>query len=196
MYSTATRLIDIPVALVFVNSLYLVQALLAYFYVEYLKLRTQLADIKLVQRHEMYDWTAKFQITSGNIIFFRRVAWNVLFFCVLAFGATIALQELFRTRFGGNGIEKTAAVILSTAILDVGLYYALHYQYELRRERLKNLKLHIIRGYNMKNVVYVRNSFDQIRPLSSFFADSSLTLVSAATVIVSYLCVLYFTLAS
>ena len=150
MYPRATVFVELPVSLVFVNLVYLIQALLAYFYVEYLKLRNQLAEIKLVQKHEMYDWTAKFQISSGNIRFFRRLGWNVMFFCVLAFGATVALQELFRSKFGGGEIEKTAAVVLSAAILDVGLFYILHYQFELRREKLKNLKLQIIRGYNTR----------------------------------------------
>ena len=195
MYPKATMLIELPIALILANLLYLIQAFLAYFYVEYLKLRSQLVDTKLVMKHEMYDWTAKFQISSSNLRFFRRLGWNVLFFCILAFGATIALQELFRSRFGAGGIEKTVAVVFSSAILDVGLFCTLHYQFELRRERLNSLKLQIIRGYNMKNSVFLRNSIDQIRPASGFFVSSSLTMVIVATIVVGYLCVLFFTFA-
>lgn len=192
----ATMLIELPVALILANLLYLVQVFLAYFYVEYLKLRSQLVDAKLVMKHEMYDWTAKFQISSSNLRFFRRLGWNVLFFCILAFGSTIALQELFRSRFGGEGIEKTVAVIFSSAILDVGLFYTLHYQFEIRRERLNSVKLQVIRAYNMKNSVFLRDCIDQIRPTSGFFVSSSLTMVIVATIIVGYLCALFFTLAT
>jgi hypothetical protein len=196
MYPNATTLIELPVALIFVNLLYLIQALLAYFYVEYLKLRSQLVDTKLVMKHEMYDWAAKFQISGSNLRFFRRSGWSILFFCFLAFGATIALQELFRSKFGAGGMEKTVVVILSSAILDVGLYYTLHYQFELRRERLNSVKLQIIRGYNMKNAVFLRDSIDQIRRVSGFFVNSSLTMVMVATIVMGYLTVLFFTLAT
>jgi len=196
MYAKTTMLIELPIALILANLLYLVQVFLAYFYVEHLRLRSQIVDAKLVMKHEMYDWAAKFQISSSNLMFFRRLGWNVLFFCILAFGATIALQELFRSRVGAGGTEKTVAVILSSAILDMGLYYTLHYQFEIRRERLKSVKLQIIRAYNMKNSVFLRDSIDQIRSASGFFVSSSLTMVMVATIVVAYLCVLLFTFAT
>ncbi len=78
----------------------------------------------------------------------------------------------------------------------MGLFYILNYQLEIRRVRLRSVKLQIIRAYNMKNSVFLRDSIDQIRPASGFFVSSSLTMVIVATIVVGYLCVLLFTLAT
>jgi hypothetical protein len=193
MYPEVPVCIEVPVALILANLLYLSQALLAFFYVQYLNLRVQLLDMKLIKKHEMYDWTVKYQISNTNLSSYRQFRWNVVFYCILGFSAVVALQELFRSKFGVEDVEKIAAVVLASAVLDVGVFFTFKVQFELRRERLNTLKLQIIRAYNMKNTIFLRDSFDQIQPVSSFFLYSGPTFVILGTTILGYLCVLFFT---
>jgi hypothetical protein len=179
-------------ALLIVNTGYLLQFLLAFFYVQYIEKKMQIGDMKYIRKREMHDWTVNYQVINENIRHHRNQQWYLLFFCIFVYASVFALHELFSVRFEKNAFVAITALVVSLGTLDLGVYLVLKLEFDIRRDRLQILKLRIVRGFSSKNQIYLKENMGRISEDSRLFVPPTVPVSMVLTLVLGFSSIFYF----
>ncbi len=116
----------------------------------------------------------------------------MLFFCMFVYASVFALHELFSVRFETNALVAIAFLVVSLGVLDLGIYLALKLEFDIRRERLRILKLRIVRGFSTKNFIYLRENMGRIYEDSRLLVQPSIPVSMILALVLGFSSIFYF----